>query len=128
MKKKLSNPANGFVLKDKFLEQSGKSAITPPAKKGEKTNRESKIKKGAGKDNATDTKEKDDPKVYDWERFTVICSCELIDKIKAISEKEGFTIREVVEKFFSNGISAYENKHGRIKVVTKKKRNIDDVL
>jgi len=35
----------------------------------------------------------------------------------------------VVEKFFSNGIGAYENKHGVVKIKDrKKKKNIDDVL
>ncbi|MBR1879154.1 MAG: hypothetical protein IJ804_00120 [Prevotella sp.] len=63
-----------------------------------------------------------------WTRFTVICNCDLADKIKAIAEKEGFTIREVVEKFFKNGISSYEAKHGSVKCKAKKKQNIDDVL
>lgn len=63
-----------------------------------------------------------------WERFTVVCSCELVGKIKAIAQKEGFTIREAVEKFFSNGISAYESKHGKIQILNRKKQNIDDVL
>lgn len=63
-----------------------------------------------------------------WTRFTVICSGELVDKIKTIAQKEGFTIREVVEKFFSKGISSYESKHGPIKVKNRKKKNIDDIL
>ena len=63
-----------------------------------------------------------------WTHFTVICSLELVDKIKAIAQKEGFTIREVVEKFFRNGIGSYEGKHGVVKVRNRKKQNIDDVL
>lgn len=63
-----------------------------------------------------------------WTHFTVICSSELVDKIKAIAQKEGFTIREVVEKFFRNGIGSYEGKHGVVKVRSRKKQNIDDVL
>ena len=122
MKKKLFNPANGFTLKDKFLEQSGKSAFTPPVKEEEKANSESKIKKGAGKDNGTDTKEKDNPKGYAWDRWTIICSIEIQNKIKAISEKEQFSIREVIEKFLGDGIDAYEAKHGKINIKPKKKK------
>ena len=122
MKKKLFNPANGFTLKDKFLEQSGKSASTPPIKEEEKANSKSKIEKGAGKDNGTDTKEKDNPKGYAWDRWTIICSIEIQNKIKSISEKEQFSIREVVEKFLSDGIDAYEAKHGKIRAKSRKKR------
>ena len=63
-----------------------------------------------------------------WTHFTVICNGELVEKIKAIAQKEGFTIREVVEKFFRNGIGSYESKHGRVKVRSRRKQNIDDVL
>ena len=47
---------------------------------------------------------------------------------KTEAQKEGFTIREVVEKFFRNGIGSYEGKHGVVKVRNRKKQNIDDVL
>lgn len=53
---------------------------------------------------------------------------ELVEKIKAIARKESFTIREVVEKFFSNGISSYESKYGKIQILNRKKQNIDEVL
>lgn len=108
-KKEFKNAAKDLNLQDALLESTGQ-AVPQKREKKELTN--SRV-------TTQDTS---------WERFTVVCSCELVEKVKAIADKEGFTIREVVEKFFSNGIGAYENKHGRIKVATKKKRNIDDVL
>ena len=60
-----------------------------------------------------------------WQHFTVICGVEIVDKVKAISHKEGFSIREVVEKYLKDGIARYEQKHG---AVTKQRRNIDDIL
>jgi hypothetical protein len=48
-----------------------------------------------------------------------------VGKVKAIAHKEGFSIREVVEKYLKDGIARYEQKHG---AVTKQRRNIDDIL
>ncbi len=108
-KKEFKNAAKGLNLQDALLESTGQT-VPQKREKKELANPQTTTQ---------DTS---------WERFTVVCSSELVEKIKAIAQKEGFTIREVVEKFFSNGIGAYEKKHGRIKVATKKKRNIDDVL
>ena len=108
-KKEFKNAAKGLNLQDALLESTGQT-VPQKREKKELANPQTTTQ---------DTS---------WERFTVVCSSELVEKIKAIAQKEGFTIREVVEKFFSNGIGAYENKHGRIKVATKKKRNIDEVL
>lgn len=44
--------------------------------------------------------------------FTFICNSRIIEKIKAISSREGFSIRQVMEFFLNNGIDAYERKHG----------------
>lgn len=128
MKKQLFNPANGFTLKDKFLEQSGKSASIPPVKEEEKANSESKTKKGIGKDNGADTNEKNGSKEYTWDRWTIICSIEIQSKIKAISEKEQFSIREVIEKFLGDGIDAYEAKHGKIRAKSRKKKDINSLI
>ena len=46
-------------------------------------------------------------------------------RVKAIARIEGFSIRDVVEKFLSDGIARYEQKHG---AVTNRKKNIDDIL
>lgn len=108
-KNKFNNPAKGFNLQEALLENTGHD-IPQKREKKELENPQT---------TTPDTS---------WERFTVVCSCELVDKIKAIAQKEGFTIREVVEKFFSNGISSYENKHGKIQIMNRKKQNIDDVL
>lgn len=108
-KKEFKNAAKDVNLQEALLENTGQ--VVPQKKeKKELTNPQTAT---------PDTS---------WERFTVVCSTELVDKIKAIAQKEGFTIREVVEKFFGNGIGAYESKHGKIKVINRKKQNIDDVL
>ena len=60
-----------------------------------------------------------------WQHFTFICAVEIVVKIKAIARIEGFTIREVVEKFLRDGIARYEQKHG---AVTNRKKSVDDVL
>lgn len=44
--------------------------------------------------------------------FTFICDNVIVEKIKAISSREGFSIRQVMEFFLNNGIEAYERKHG----------------
>ncbi len=60
-----------------------------------------------------------------WQRFTVICAVEIVVKIKAIARIEGFSIREVIEKFLRDGIARYEQKHG---AVTNRKKSIDEIL
>ena len=109
IKKKIENAANS--LADELLANSGAVPATVP-------------QNGGG--NKTDAQQSFTD--ASWTHFTVICSSELVEKIKAIAQKEGFTIREVVEKFFRNGIGSYEGKHGVVKVRSRKKQNIDDVL
>ena len=60
-----------------------------------------------------------------WQHFTIICAVEIVVKIKAIARIEGFSIREVIEKFLRDGIARYEQKHG---AVTNRKKSIDEVL
>ena len=60
-----------------------------------------------------------------WQHFTFICAVEIVVKIKAIARIEGFSIREVIEKFLSDGITRYEQKHG---AVTNRKKSIDEIL
>lgn len=60
-----------------------------------------------------------------WQHFTVICSTDIVKKLKAIAHIEGFSIRDVVEKFLGDGILRYEKKHGAI---TNQKKKIEDVL
>ena len=60
-----------------------------------------------------------------WQHFTVILAVDIVVKIKAIARIEGFSIRDVVEKFLNDGIARYEQKHG---AVTNRKKNIDDIL
>ena len=100
---KFDNPAKGFNLQEALLENTGQ-VVPQKREKKELANPQT---------TTPDTS---------WERFTVVCSSELVEKIKAIAQKEGFTIREVVEKFFSNGIGAYEAKHGKINIKPKKKK------
>ena len=60
-----------------------------------------------------------------WQHFTIICAVEIVIKIKAIARIEGFSIREVIEKFLRDGIARYEQKHG---TVTNRKKSVDEVL
>ena len=60
-----------------------------------------------------------------WQHFTFICAVEIVVKIKAIARIEGFSIREVIEKFLNDGIARYEQKHG---AVTNRKKSIDEIL
>ena len=71
--------------------------------------------------------EKAGSKVSAWDRWTIICGKDFKQKITAIAEKEGFSIREVVEKFFADGIAAYEAKHGTIDTTPKRKKDIDSL-
>ena len=107
-KKTIINEANNMGLAESLLESTGQSV---PKKDKVNLSESPQVTSDAS-----------------WTHFTVICNGELVDKIKAIAQKEGFTIREVVEKFFRNGISGYEGKYGRIKVKTRKKQNIDEIL
>jgi len=56
----------------------------------------------------------------DWERFSFVCSKEIIRKVHDISEKEGFTIRELMEFFLQRGIAEYEKKNGVAKPRNRK--------
>ena len=60
-----------------------------------------------------------------WQHFTIICAVEIVVKIKTIARIEGFSIREVIEKFLRDGIARYEQKHG---AVTNRKKSVDEVL
>lgn len=70
-------------------------------------------------------KNTDTANVVKWQHFTVICSTDIVKKIKAIAHIEGFSIRDVVEKFLADGILRYEKRHGAI---TSQKKKIEDVL
>ena len=107
-KKKIENTANELNLAGSFLEESGQPVTL-----------KEKHEVSGSPQVTPDTS---------WIHFTVICSSELVEKIKTIAQKEGFTIREVVEKFFRNGIGSYEGKHGTVKVKSRRRQNIDDVL
>ena len=62
----------------------------------------------------------------DWERFSFVCSKEIIQKVHDISEKESFTIRDIMELFLQRGISEYEKKNGVAK--PKRKKSIETLL
>lgn len=62
----------------------------------------------------------------DWERFSFVCSKEIIQKVHDISEKEGFTIRDIMELFLQRGISEYEKKNGVAK--PRRKKSVETLL
>lgn len=108
-KKEFKNSAKGLNLQDALLESTGQAV--PQKREGKKS--------PSSRATTPD---------MSWDRFTVVCSCEIIDKIKAIARKENFSIREVVEKYLGDGIRAYESKYGEIIIKKKVRKNIEEVL
>lgn len=62
----------------------------------------------------------------DYERFNFICSSALASKARAISRKEGFTIRALMEKAMTDFFEKYEAKNGEVGELISK--DINDVL
>lgn len=114
-KKKIENPAKGLDLAAGLLQSTGQSVAHKVPEKADVPKKDSKNTKSTIPDGS-------------WTHFTVICSVELVEKIKAISRVEGFSIRDIVERSFRNSIASYEDKHGKIKVKPKKQKNIADVF
>lgn len=56
----------------------------------------------------------------DWVRFNTICNRELVDKVRAIADRNHSSIRDVVELMFRRCIKAYEQKNGVITIEKKK--------
>lgn len=52
----------------------------------------------------------------DWVRFNTICNKELVDKVRAIADRNHSSIRDVVELMFRRCINAYEQKNGIITI------------
>lgn len=75
---------------------------------------------------ATTSKSKQKAGERDWERFSFVCSKEIIQKVHDISEKEGFTIRDIMELFLLRGIADYEKKNGVAK--PKRKKSVETLL
>jgi len=108
--RKKENAANSIDLMGGMLAQTGRQPAAPKESVSEN------IRGGAAPDSS-------------WTHFSVICSEDLVNKIRFIAREEGFSIREVVDKAFANFVSAYESKKGRrIKLKPQKKMAIDDIL
>ena len=56
----------------------------------------------------------------DWVRFNTICNKELVDKVRAIADRNHSSIRDVIELMFRRCINAYEQKNGIITIEQKK--------
>ena len=56
----------------------------------------------------------------DWVRFNTICNKELVDKVRAIVDRNHSSILDVVELMFCRCINAYEQKNGIITIEQKK--------
>ena len=56
----------------------------------------------------------------DGVRFNTICNKELVDKVRAIADRNHSSIRDVVELMFRRCIKAYEQKNGIITIEQKK--------
>ena len=61
-----------------------------------------------------------------WVRFNTICNKELVDKVRAITDRNHSSIRDVVELMFRRGIKAYEQKNGIITI--EKKRPLEELF
>ena len=61
----------------------------------------------------------------DYTRFNFICDKELVRKVKAVASKEGFTIRQIMEKSMTDWLDKYEKKNGPVGDV--KARSIEDL-
>ena len=73
---------------------------------------ETPLPKPPASDKTTTSKSKQKAGERDWERFSPVCSKDIIQKVYDISEKEGFSIRDLMELFLQRGISEYEKKNG----------------
>ena len=87
---------------------------------------ETPLSKPPAREKETTSKSKQKAGERDWQRFSFVCSKEIIQKVHDISEKEGFTIRDIMELFLQRGISEYEKKNGVAKL--KKKKSILTLL
>ena len=56
----------------------------------------------------------------DCVRFNTICNKELVDKVRAIADRNHSSIRDVIELMFRRCINAYEQKNGIITIEQKK--------
>lgn len=106
------------------------SAVEPPLSAPEAPAPESPsqepVKEPAASEVLKPPKPKPSSNERDWERFSFVCSKDIIQKIHDISEKEHFSIREVMELFLQRGISDYEKKNGVAKA--RKRKSIDSIL
>lgn len=108
--RKKENAANSIDLMGGMLAQTGHKPATP------KESIPESARGGVTPDSS-------------WTHFSVICSEDLVNKIRFIAHEEGFSIREVVDKAFANLISTYETKKGKgIKLKPKKKKIINEVF
>jgi len=60
-----------------------------------------------------------------WQHFTFICDKTIVSKIRAIADREGFSIRELIEHILANAITSYESKHGE---PLPRNKSINDIL
>ena len=74
----------------------------------------------------TTSKSKQKAGERDWQRFSFVCSKDIIQKVHDTSEKECFTIRDIMELFLQRGIDDYERLHGPVK--PKRKKGVDSIL
>lgn len=105
-KKRIVNTANDVDLANAFIQKTGNNA------------------NNQGTSQAAATEHLDGS----WVRFTVICSEELVQKIRFIAREEDFSIREIIEKSFQNTINSYESKRGKKIIIKAKKKDINSIL
>lgn len=118
MKKNIQNEASNFSLTSKFLEHTGQPVPSAPDSDAYPAEKDENVTRAP----------QEKQKSYEWDRWTIVINKEIKAKVMAIASKEGFSIREVLEKYLSTGINAYEAKHGKVSTKKRKGKNIDKLI
>lgn len=62
------------------------------------------------------------------ERVCVVVECEVLDKIRAIADKEGISLSSIYNLGLKVVLENYESLHGKVSPKSKKKGNVDEVF
>lgn len=80
--------------------------------------------KQGNKQQSARAKQKEHEQKNHEERFCTIVNSETLKKIRIIANREGLSIKDVVDAAFDKAISSYERKHGKIEEVKKSAKDL----
>lgn len=114
------NELNGANLY-KMVENEVKNQSTTPASEKENSpdvldDSTSKVTRDSSVPNITD----------EVQHFTFICKKSIVDKVKAICNKENYTIRNFIETMLLKGFAYYESIHGEATATKHKAEELFD--